>query len=1049
MVANPARRRPGRLVLTLAAAGFAVASAAGGCDCQGGGVSQVAPKIEVTPTSITFPPTAVDAEADQVVTLRNAGNDNLKITADPTVVEGTEDTKTELALRAALTPVDCATGAARTAKDPKILLPGDCDTVTVVYRPQNIGTDTGKLVLESNDPKTPEVDVPIDASGAAPKIQVCLLAGDCVSKKVCNQVGGHLDLPFPLTTLNGSTTCPVSISNVGQLPLKNLQWSFKSGNRYQDYSLDPADIGAPGDLPPGQGIQAKIHFAPKAGGAHQAIVELASSDPVQSVVDIYLTGKGDGPKLCPDPVPTEDFGAVTVGQTATKSIKLSDCGTQPLSITTLAVQDATGAGPSTQYQLGAGAPSAPVSLTAGQTVQVPVDFKPDSATTFNGRLYLESTDPTVPQGWINLTGQGEVPPSCQLQVATTTLDFGQAATGYPVDKVLAISNAGKLPCTGVTGTVTAGAAVQFSVVGVPPGTSPYTLQPGDIVTFKLEYAPADATGPDTGTFEVASPDAAGPIDVTLQGTPVANPTCQLSVTPHTGNFNFSGCITLSITPRVAEFGTVRVGEKKTLTASLENTGSIDCHVSSIKMVGVDITNFFQPDPNYTLVNGQQVTVGGTATSTIKPGQVGLVSVLYAPPKEATDCGGLQIQTDDPHADGSECTSMNGGSTGCYQVFLQGQGVQSDIEVIPTSVDFGVITVGCASLERTVTIYNNGGASMKVTSIYIDPPGKGQPQSGPFTIASLPPMPTTIPAGGTLAIKVKYRPASTNADNAVLAIESDAANASIMTVPLKGQGTTDSHQTDTFTQLSQPTVDVLFMIDNSCSMSDKQKSLADNSASFFQTATTLNTDYHVAVVSNDMADASQSGNFQARNGAPKNHHPPDPQPGAGLLRQRAARRPGRRRAGARGGPRGADPTLDQRPGQERRLPPGRRQAGGGGGDGRGRPVQGHGGLLRGLPQEHQGLPQRRPDELLVGGRLRRGHQEARGLHHPHRRHRGEGPEAGRRGQPHQRHQPLHLRQRLGQDRGRPGAQHLRAALPVLPHPGPGGLEHRGEGERRRR
>ena len=329
---------------------------------------------------------------------------------------------------------------------------------------------------------------------------------------------------------------------------------------------------------------------------------------------------------------------------------------------------------------------------------------------------------------------------------------------------------------------------------------------------------------------------------------------------------------------MSEFGTVRVGEKKTLTASLENTGSIDCHVSSVKMVGVDITNLFLPDPNYTLVNGKQVTVGGTATSTIKPGQVGLRSRSSTrPAKQANDCGGVQIQTDDPHADGSECASINGGNTGCYQVFLQGQGVQSDIEVIPTSADFGVITVGCASLERTVTIYNNGGASMKVTSIYIDPPGKGQPQSGPFTIASVPPMPTTIPGGGTLAIKVKYRPASANADNAVLAIESDASNASIMTVPLKGQGTTDSHQTDTFTQLSQPTVDVLFMIDNSCSMSDKQKSLADNSAAFFQTATTLNTDYHVAVVSNDMSDANQSGNFQARNGAPKIITPNTPNP----------------------------------------------------------------------------------------------------------------------------------------------------------------------------
>ena len=438
----------------------------------------------------------MDAEADQVVTLRNSGTDNLKITADPAIVEGTEDTKTELALREVLSPIDCATGAARTTQDPKTLLPGDCDTVTVVYRPQNIGTDTGKLVLKSNDPKTPEVDVLIDASGAAPKIQVCLLAGDCVSKKVCNQVGGHLDLPFPLTALKTSATCPVSISNVGQLPLKNLQWSFKSGNRYKDYTLDPCGYRRYRRPPAGAGDPGQD---PLRSGGRRAPTTPSWSWPRATRCSRWSTStspaRATGPSSAPTRCPPRTSAPSPWARPRPSSITLTDCGTQPVSITTLEVQDATGAGPSTQYQLGSGAPAAPVNLAAGQNVKVPVDFKPDSATTFNGRLYLESTDPTVPQGWVNLTGQGEVPPSCQLQVATSTLDFGQAATGYPVDKVLAVSNSGKLPCTGVTGAVTAGAAVKFSVVGVPPGTSPYTLQPGRHRHLQARVRPRRRHGP--------------------------------------------------------------------------------------------------------------------------------------------------------------------------------------------------------------------------------------------------------------------------------------------------------------------------------------------------------------------------------------------------------------------------------------------------------------------------------------------------------------------------------------------------------------------------
>ncbi len=655
---------------------------------------------------------------------------------------------------------------------------------------------------------------------------------------------------------------------MGQLPLKQLQWGVKSGNRYQDYSLDPKDLGATGDLAPGQGIQAKIHFAPKAGGDHTAIVEVTSSDPDQGVVVVNLDGQGDGPKLCPDPMPTVDFGTVDVGTSKTKQVTLSDCGTKDLSVTRLQVQDGSGQGASTQFALGSGAPSVPVALTAGGSVQVPVTFTPDSATTFNGRLYLESTDPVVPSGWVNLTGAGQVPPSCQLQVATTTLDFGTTAPGYPVKKTLAISNPGQLDCTGVTAAITTGSAVKFSITGTP-GPTPWTLHPGDIVTVELTYDPADGTGPDTGTLQLGANELASPLDVTLQGTPTATPQCTLQVTPAAGNFNITGCITLGSNPRFSAYGSVRVNQKKVLPVSLENTSGVPCDVKWVKLYSPFPLSL--PDPAYTLAtNGTQVLVNGKLTSTINPGEVGQVQVAFQPTKQQIDCGLVMVQTTDTSSDGSECGGMNNTAPdpGCFQVFLQGAGVESDIEIVPDSVDFGTITVGCASLERTVTIYNTGQAALNLTSIYLSPPGKGQPPSGPFTITSMPPLPVTVPGGGTVQIRVKYRPPDANPHNAVLAIESDAQNSNLMTVPLQGQGTTDSHQTDHFTQLTQPEVDVLWMVDDSCSMTDKQKNLASNAQYFFQRAIQLNTDYHMAIVTTDMDNAKESGRFQSRNGAPK-------------------------------------------------------------------------------------------------------------------------------------------------------------------------------------
>jgi len=52
------------------------------------------------------------------------------------------------------------------------------------------------------------------------------------------------------------------------------------------------------------------------------------------------------------------------------------------------------------------------------------------------------------------------------------------------------------------------------------------------------------------------------------------------------------------------------------------------------------------------------------------------------------------------------------------------------------------------------------------------------------------------------------------------------------------------------------------------MTDKQANLAAQAQTFLQTAVTLNTDYHVGVVTTDMFAASESGKLQSRNGAPK-------------------------------------------------------------------------------------------------------------------------------------------------------------------------------------
>jgi hypothetical protein len=69
------------------------------------------------------------------------------------------------------------------------------------------------------------------------------------------------------------------------------------------------------------------------------------------------------------------------------------------------------------------------------------------------------------------------------------------------------------------------------------------------------------------------------------------------------------------------------------------------------------------------------------------------------------------------------------------------------------------------------------------------------------------------------------------------------------------------QTDVIVQLSTPKVDILWTIDNSCSMGNEQDELTENIPSFMDYFLGSGLDYHIGVVSTDLFDPSQNGKLQ--------------------------------------------------------------------------------------------------------------------------------------------------------------------------------------------
>ena len=308
--------------------------------------------------------------------------------------------------------------------------------------------------------------------------------------------------------------------------------------------------------------------------------------------------------------------------------------------------------------------------------------------------------------------------------------------------------------------------------------------------------------------------------------------------------------------RALNFGSVRVQRRKEMNILLANRGAANCTITSATKATV------MP---FAMGNAADFSISGLPGAlpfTLGSGQQAQIGVTFRPQGEYTYAPefpeyAIQINTSDTNYE--ECAGFGGpGVPGCIQVALAGEGVTSVLEIVPDRLDFGEVTVGCASREQTFTVYNLAADGMRVTNVFVDPP------NAPFQIVSRPAMPINpFNAGAQFSVSVKYRPPDAQPHSAQVLLETDdgQGNVDVYAVPLLGVGTFDSHQTDTIQVPSSPQTDVLWVIDNSGSMGEEHSLLDDNASSFVNVATALGADFRMAVVSTDTSDGNQSGKFQ--------------------------------------------------------------------------------------------------------------------------------------------------------------------------------------------
>jgi hypothetical protein len=301
-------------------------------------------------------------------------------------------------------------------------------------------------------------------------------------------------------------------------------------------------------------------------------------------------------------------GRIPVGQSATLSATLTNSGPE-----TVTVSEAV----SSNSAYSVTAPSFPLTLAAGQSAEVTIQFVPQPSHHTAGTIAFisDADNPTLD---LSLSGRGM---SGNVFASPSSVNFGNVENGSSSSILETLTNAETAPLT-ISSANTNGSP--FAATGISP---PVTLAPEQSITFTVVFTPT-ATGQATGSLTVLS--NAGSSTLTI---------------PLSGNATAGG--TLAVSPASTNMGSVAVGSSQTMSTTLSASGS------SVVVASATTTS-----PEFT-VSGMSLPL------TIAAGQSVAISVNFSPTSSGTATGTLSFASNATNSPAVE--SLTGTGTAAAQL----------------------------------------------------------------------------------------------------------------------------------------------------------------------------------------------------------------------------------------------------------------------------------------------------------------------------------------------------------------------------------------------
>ena len=276
-------------------------------------------------------------------------------------------------------------------------------------------------------------------------------------------------------------------------------------------------------------------------------------------------------------------------------------------------------------------------------------------------------------------------------------------------------------------------------------------------------------------------------------------------------------------PLLADFGEVPAGEIREQEVLIRNVGT-DV---------LQLQDFVLSDTaSFSLVNLDALV------PLLVPEASWVLRVAYEPSQDESTQATLVIVSNDREAPE-------------VPVALRAEGLAPAIDLDPESFDFGDRELGCVG-ALDLQIANVGRADLVIDAVvFEDLSGNDE-----LALAAGVTLPLTLPPGASTLVQVTYTPLDVQPDTGTLTVLSNDPLRPEAAATQFGIAHLGASHADQFAQNGNNATDILFVVDNSGSMSSEQSSLAVNFASFVQIVEALDMDYQIGVTTTDVGDAGQ-------------------------------------------------------------------------------------------------------------------------------------------------------------------------------------------------